>query len=135
MSDPVIKLTYDSLLSFGSEATLTASGNATNILQIGSNERLLRFALVADITAHKISATDETLSIVLNLSKSSDMSGSVVKTTEVIENETTAVGRRYYDLTNDVAGERYKYCRVSYTVGGTSPSTALECYLAPIPKV
>jgi hypothetical protein len=135
MSDPVIKLTYDSLLSFGTESALGASADATNILQIGSNERLLRFALVADITAHKISATDEALSIVLELSKSADMSNPVTKTTEVIENETTAVGRRYYDLTNDVAGERYKYCRVAYVVGGSSPATDLECYLAPIPKV
>ena len=91
MSDPVIKLTYDALLSFGSESALGSSADATNILPIGSNERLLRFALVADITSHKISATDETLSIVLKLSKSADMSAPVTKTTEVIENETTAV--------------------------------------------
>lgn len=135
MPKPKMKLPYDALLTFGAEAALAASADATNVLDLKTNTVLKRFSLVSDITAHKISATDETLSIVFELSNSSDGSGSVTKYTRVVANETSAVDRHIDEVNNLIDGTFYRYAKVSYVVGGTSPSTDLECYLSDISVV
>ena len=135
MPKPKMKLPYDALLTFGAESDLAASADATNVLDLKTNTVLKRFSLVSDITAHKISAGNEALSIVFELSNNSDGSASVTKATRVVPLSADAVDRHIDEVTNEKDGTFYRYAKVSYVVGGTSPSSDLECYLSKISVV
>ena len=135
MSNVVQKLPFDALLSFGAGSGLTATGNATNIIDGAQNTKIDRKTLVIDVQALDRTTGDETLSVVLNYSNSSDMSGSVVKTTYVIPVATSTIGRYTVEVDNEIEGVYYRYSRVSYTLAGTTPIVDIECYYSIVSSI
>ncbi len=130
MHQTITKLPYDSLLSFGVEANLTATGDSANILDLKNNDVFQRFTLVTDISAFDRTSSNETISIELEYSNDSGMSGAVVKDTYVVPVATEATGRFTSSVTNEISGVKYRYCQVRYVLAGTTPICALESYLS-----
>jgi len=130
MHQVITKLPYDALLSFGVVASITATGDSPNILDIKNNDVLQRFTVVTDVSAFDRADGNETLSIELEYSNDSGMSGAVVKDTYVVPVATEATGRFTSSVTNEISGVLYRFCQVRYVLGGTTPDATLESYLS-----
>ena len=124
----ISRLPYDALLTFGPAAAVTASADATNILDSKQNTKIARKTLVIDVAVMDRANSDETLSVVLNYSNNADLSAPVVKTTYIIPVATEPTGRFTVEVDNEINGVYYRYSRVSYVLAGTTPSFTGECY-------
>lgn len=131
----------DALTLFGEDVTLTATGNfqkdaADVVLKIGKGRQ--DFALVADVSAIKVSAGNERYTLCLQGSDSEDFS-TAIENLGVIDLGHTSVrfggartstpGRYGFDLSNDILDE-FEFVRLRLIAAGTSPSITLSAWLS-----
>jgi len=125
---------YDTLLELhDGAAAVTADGNgqvdgSAKIMDLGAEVFRSEWAgqammpaaeLVIEVTELDETTGDETYVVVFELSNSSSFgSGNF----EFVRVPITATGRYIVPVLNQQLGQQYRYCRVKFDVGGTTPS-------------
>jgi RES domain-containing protein len=128
----------DAQLMFSDAQAITADAASTNIIDLGVARNLFQGEPMAIVISSDVAAdlttTDETYSVIVQTDDNSSFSSATALTTQAIPAADLAAGDIVVlGVPSGSAVERY--LRLSYDVGGTTPTVTLTAYLSPLSMV
>ena len=133
----------DSQLLFSDAQALSATGASTNLIDLGVQSYLFDgepMAVVIQVdTGADYTTTDETYAFALQCDDNSSFSSAATVVTQTISAASSNLAAGAIKVLPIPVGYNVeRYIRMNYTLGGTTPSITLTCFLAPlslVPKI
>lgn len=125
----------DAQLQFSDDQALTATANSTNIVDLTSDRNIGIGAEMAVLVIVKVAADNTTANETYTVTVTTDNDVAFGSETTVVAATTLAAGsaagtRLIIPLPPDAVTERY--LRLTYTLGGTTPTVTLDAWLTPM---
>jgi hypothetical protein len=128
----------DAQLQFSDDQALTATANSTNIVDLAADNNIGIGAAMAILIIVKVAADNTTTNETYTVTVTTDDNAAFSSETTVVAATTLAAGsaigtRLIIPIPPNAVTERY--LRLTYTLGGTTPTVTLDAWLEPFDQI
>jgi hypothetical protein len=125
----------DAQLQFSDDQALTATANSTNIVDLGADNNIGIGQAMGVLIIVKVAADNTTTNETYTVTVTTDDNAAFSSETTLVAATTLAAGsaigtRIIIPIAPNATAERY--LRLTYTLGGTTPTVTLDAWLTPI---